>query len=349
MPRKKPATGTDADLNLASLTPLFADEDKAREFLEAKRWPNVPVCPHCDSTEAYRLQAKPDSRRPVRPGVYKCKKCQEQFTVRIGTIMEESKLPLRKWLMAIHLLTSSKKGISSHQIARELGITVKSAWFLTHRIREAMKEAPLAELLKGHVEVDETYVGGKPRKGTGKHKRGRGTSKAPVMVLIEREGKARCQPVEQVDGKTLKGEIAVNVAKEAVILTDELNSYNGLDKDYAGHETVKHSTEEFVRQLENGLKVHTNTAESFFASLKRGHYGVYHRMSRKHLPRYCFEFNFRWNHRQVSDGERMAAVLKRVEGKRLMYRGPKGAKLKVVKHLVERRVSTPAEETEAPF
>lgn len=149
--KKRPRTGADADFNLAALNELFSSEEKARQFLERKRWPNGPVCAHCESADVYKLTPKAGSRRTVRPGVYKCGKCRDQFTVRIGTIMEESKIPLCKWLMAIHLLTSSKKGISSHQIARELGITVKSAWFLTHRIREAMKEAPLAELLKGHV------------------------------------------------------------------------------------------------------------------------------------------------------------------------------------------------------
>lgn len=329
MPRKKPPSGTDADLNLAELSELFSDEEKARDFLEKRRWPDGANCPRCQSERVYKLTAKPSSRKPVRPGVYKCAGCRKQFTVRIGTIFEESKLPLRKWLMAFHLLSSSKKGISSHQIARELDITVKSAWFLTHRIREAMKDGPLAEMLKGQVEVDETYVGGKPRKGTGKHKRGRGTKKAPVMVLIERGGNARCRPIENVKGKTLKGEVAVNVAKEAVIMTDEFSSYNGLDKDYAGHETVNHGTNEFVQRLENGLTVHTNTAESFFALVKRGHYGVYHQMSKRHLMRYCVEFNFRWNHRGVSDGERMVEAIKGAEGKRLMYRVPKGAKLKV--------------------
>ena len=144
--------------------------DKARAFLESKRWPNGPLCPHCGSKEVYTLTAKPDSKSPVRPGVYKCTACREQFTVRIGTIFEESKIPLSKWLMAIHLMTSSKKGISSHQMARELGITQKSAWFLNHRIREAMKQEPMAGMLQGTVEVDETYVGGKPRPQSGKPK-----------------------------------------------------------------------------------------------------------------------------------------------------------------------------------
>src|SRR5260370_11918278 len=154
------------ELNLASMAGIFADEDKARAFLENMVWPNGPICPHCDCTEVYKLTAKEASKSPVRPGVYKCKKCRKQFTVRIGTIMEESLLPIRKWLAAIHLMTSSKKGVSSHQIARELDITVKSAWFLTHRIREAMRQEPLAGMLAGLIQADESYVGGQPRKGT---------------------------------------------------------------------------------------------------------------------------------------------------------------------------------------
>lgn len=315
MPRKNPPTGTDQDLNLAAMAPLFADEDMAREFIESKRWPNGPVCPHCDCDEAYKLTAKPGSKRPVRPGVYKCKACRKQFTVRVGTIFESSKIPLRKWLIAIHLMTASKKGVSSHQIAREVGITVKSAWFMTHRIREAMKQEPLEGMLGGEVEVDETYVGGKPRH-KGISKRGRGTKKQPVMVLVERGGKAFAKPIQYVDGKTLKGEIAANVAKDAVVMTDELLSYRGIEQEHA---TVNHAAKEYVRQTKNGLIAHTNTAESFFALLKRGHYGVFHQLSKRHLHRYCDEFSFRWDHRHISDGERLVAAIEGVEGKRLMY------------------------------
>lgn len=223
--------------------------------------------------------------------------------------------------MAIHLMTSSKKGISSHQIAREVGITQKSAWFLCHRIREAMKQEPMAGMLKGTVEVDETYVGGKPRPQgeKPKSKRGRGTSKKPVMVLVERDGSAHSVPVDMVDSKTLKNQIAVNVAKEAIIMTDEFPSYNGLNEEYARHEFVTHSAGEYARITKDGLLVHTNTAESFFALLKRGHYGTFHQLSKQHLHRYCNEFGFRWNQRKVSDGDRMVAAIKGTEGKRLMY------------------------------
>ncbi len=323
MPKKHPQTGTDADLNLATLSDLFTDEDAARAFIEKRVWPEGPVCPHCKSREAYTLTGKLDSRKPVRKGVYKCKACRKQFTVRVGTIFEDSKLPFTKWLMTIHLMTSSKKGISSLQISRELGITVKSAWFMTHRIREAMRNDGPLDPLDGTVEVDETYVGGKPRPGDGKvHKRGRGTSKIPVLVLVERDGNARSMPIENVTADTLKGEIAVNVAKEAVIMTDELSSYAGVRDTAEAHRTVKHSAGEYSRTDPDGVKVHSNTAESFFALLKRGHYGVFHQLSKKHLHRYCDEFSFRWDHRKVSDGERMTAAIKGAKGKRLMYLQP---------------------------
>jgi transposase-like protein len=170
--KKAPPTGTDADLNWASMSAMFSDEDKAREFIEGKRWPDgIPVCPHCGEHGAYKLTAKPGSKRPVAPGVYKCKACRKQFTVRIGMIFEESKIPLCKWLMAMHLMASSKKGISSHQLARELDITVKSAWFLSHRIRTCMKMEPVTGMLQGVVEADEAYIGGKPRPGANPEKK----------------------------------------------------------------------------------------------------------------------------------------------------------------------------------
>jgi len=214
-------------------------------------------------------------------------------------------------------MSSSKKGISSMQLHRELGITLKSAWFLSHRIREAMTERGDRGFLTGTVEVDETYVGGKPRKGSGNNKRGRGTEKTPVMVLVERDGMARTQKLERVTAKELKSVVFENVHPGAKIATDEFPSYKGLDKEFAGgHSVVCHSRDEYVN--EDGD--HTNTAESFFAILKRGHYGIFHSLSKQHLQRYCEEFAFRWNNRKVTDGERMVTALQGAEGKRLMYR-----------------------------
>jgi len=221
--------------------------------------------------------------------------------------------------MAIHLMTSSKKGISSHQMGRELGVTQKTAWFLCHRIREAMREEPMTTMLAGSVEIDETYVGGKPRR-KGQSKRGRGTSKKAVLVLVERDGNARAMPIDNVDRETLHGQAIKHVADNAAVFTDQLASYNGLAEHFeGGHHTVNHSKDEYARTDGNGLLVTTNTAESFFALLKRSHYGIHHQMSKQHLHRYVDERGFMWDHRQVSDGERMVAAIEGAEGKRLRY------------------------------
>ncbi|MFH1116660.1 MAG: IS1595 family transposase [Pseudomonadota bacterium] len=311
----------DNKLNLATLANFFADEDAARTFLESKRWPGgYPVCPRCGSEKAYALTPREGSKKPVRKGVYCCAACRRQFTVRIGTVFEASHIPLRKWLMAIHLMTSSKKGVSSLQLSRELGITVKSAWFLSHRIREAMTERA-GGFLSGTVEVDETYVGAKPRKGTGPHKRGRGTTKTPVVVLVERDGRAHTSRVDRLMSKHLKGIIKTHVSGDSKIVTDEPPSYKGIGKEFQkGHSVVNHSKDEYV----NGEGEHVNTAESFFALLKRGHYGISHSLSKQHLFRYANEFTFRWNNRKITIGERMIAGISGAEGKRLMYREPPG-------------------------
>jgi transposase-like protein len=313
-----------SDLNLATLSNLFVDENAARAFVESKVWPDGPVCPHCGSTEVYKLTPKPGSKSPVRPGVYKCKskECRKQFTVRIGTIFEDSHIPFTKWLMTIHLMTSSKKGVSSLQIKRELGITYRAAWHMTHRIRLAMRLPDDEPPLKGTVEADETYVGGKPRPGTGYHKRGRGTDKAPVAVLVERDGNVRVKHVENVTKATLCDNILVNVDPAAKIVTDDFVSYSGIGSDFGGgHSVVKHMAKIYV----NIDGEHVNTAESFNALLKRGHYGIFHQLSKKHLHRYCSEFEFRWNLRKVTDGERMVAAIQGVVGKRLFYHQPNEA------------------------
>jgi transposase-like protein len=329
MPAKKAPTGTDRDLDLATLSHLFVDEDAAREFLECRRWPDgVVTCPHCDADGAYRLSAKPGSKRPVRPGVFKCRACRKQFTVRVGTIFEDSKIQLSKWVMALHLMTSSKKGISSHQMARELGTTVKSGWFVTMRIREAMRDRSTSAL-EGTVEIDECYVGGKPRPGNKgkpgqnpKPKRGRGTEKQPVMVLVERGGKSRAMPIGSADGDTLIGQAKKHVASTAAIVTDEWSGYRGIGQHFdGGHKTVNHSQREYVRYEDAGETfVSTNTAESWFALLKRAFVGIHHKMSKTHLHRYCDERSFMWGNRGITDGERMVAAIEGAEGKRLMYR-----------------------------
>lgn len=306
-----------------TLSEYFADENKARELLEQIRWGEDGVtCPHCEGKEAYKLTAKEGSKSPVRKGVYKCKSCRKQFTVKVGTIFEDSHIPLNKWLYALHLMCSSKKGVSAHQLHRTLGITYKSAWYMAHRIRYAMSQNPLASKLGGIIEVDETYVGGKPRKGEPKSKRGRGTKKTPVVAVVQRDGEVRAKKIVNVTGKTLKKHIRENVASEAKIMTDSYTAYSGLSREFE-HQTVDHNTKEFMRiEVMNGesVKVHTNTAESWFSLLKRGVHGTFHHVSTKHLDRYVDEFTFRWNNRKISDVERLYIAVGRVGGKRLMYR-----------------------------
>jgi len=282
-------------------------EDEAREYLEALRWgENGVICPHCGSIEAYKLEGK-----ATRPGVYKCKACRKQFTVTVGTIFHGSRITIKKWLLAIYLMCSSKKGISAHQLHRTLDITYKTAWFMCHRIRYAMTQEPLEDMLNGEVEVDETYIGGK-RQG----KRGRGAEgKTPVVALIERDGELRAKKIECLSAKTLKGYIKENVSPEATINTDEFRSYRGLEKDFADHKTVQHGIGQYV----NG-SVHINTLEGWFSLLKRGVNGTFHHVSSKHLDRYINEFVFRYNNRKIDDAVRMMVAVNMVDGKKLTYR-----------------------------
>jgi len=296
-------------LNLTEIASKYNDEDKARELLESLRWPEGPICPHCKSEKAYKLTPKPGSK--TRKGVYKCGKCRKQFTVTVDTIFEGSHIPLNKWLMAIHLVCSSKKGISAHQLHRMLNITYKTAWFMAHRIRYAMSQPPLVHKLNGIVEADETYIGGK-----GRGKRGRGAEKkTPVFSLVERGGNIKSQPIENVKAKTLKKIMLENIDKNAKIMTDEFPSYKGLKKHFAGHDMIDHGKKEYVRG-----DIHVNTLEGYFSLLKRGIKGTFHHVSKEHLHRYCNEFDFRYNSRNVDDGTRTAILIDRVKGKRLTYR-----------------------------
>jgi len=232
--------------------------------------------------------------------------------------MESSKIPLVKWAMGFHMMCSSKKGISALQLQRNLGFgSYKTAWFMCHRIRLAMVPNEKQEPLTGIIEADETYIGGKPRAKS--RRRGRGTKKTPVMVLIQRDGASVCNPLRNVSGKTLRGELIRNVDTSSILMTDDFRSYIPPGKLFAAHETVNHTSKQYSRVREDGLVVHTNTAESFFALMKRGHYGTYHKMSKKHLHRYCAEFSFRWSHRKTTDTERTLIAISQAAGKRLMY------------------------------
>jgi transposase-like protein len=307
-------------INLNELAKHFSDEDKARELIEKLRWHGNTTCPHCKATKAYKLEAKTTSKSGGRKGLWKCAECRKQFTVTVGTIFEDSRIPLNKWLLAIHLMCSSKKGMSAHQLHRMLGITYKSAWFMAHRIRYAMNDGIETTKLSGIVEVDETYVGGKAknmhRSEREKRIQGRGTvDKAPVVTLVERDGRVKSQHMEHVTGENLKSAMLECVETSASIMTDESPSYFGTRKLFADHQAVNHKKGEYVRK-----SAHVNTAESVHALLKRGIVGTFHHVSKKHLHRYLNEFDFRFNHRKIKDGERTLNAIKGFEGKRLKYR-----------------------------
>jgi transposase-like protein len=303
------------NVKILGLPASAQDEESARTFLENMRWPNGTTCTHCKSTSVYRLTPKADSKSPARKGLFKCGSCKKQFSVTVGTIFEGSHIPLHKWLMAVHFLCSSKKGMSALQLSRMLSVTYKTAWFMCHRIRLAMKKMPLIKKLDGIVEVDETYIGGKSDRNFGKTGL---ENKSPVMVLVQRNGELRSKPVKTLSAMDLKREIRANVSIASTIMTDEHKSYIGLDREFVGgHKVVNHSQDEYVRG-----NVYTNTAESYFALLKRGVHGTFHHVSKKHLGRYCDEFSFRWNTRKVTDSERAEEALKGAEGKRLLYKQP---------------------------
>lgn len=288
----------------------FHDDEAARKYLEATLWPNGPVCPHCGTINSAYATSK--------PGLYRCasKGCRADFTVTVGTVFERSKIPLHKWLLASFLVCSSKKGMSSHQLHRVLGVTYKTAWFMTHRLREAMSttsDQPMGTN-GGTVEVDETYCGNKQRYG--KAKTGVG-DKMKIVSLVERKGQVRSFHVPSVTGKTLKPILQKHIAKDAKLMTDEAKVYVKIGKDFASHEAVQHSRGEYVRG-----DVTTNTVEGYFSILKRGLIGTFHHVGEQHLHRYVKEFDFRYNHREAlgfDDSARTKSMLAGVRGKRLMY------------------------------
>lgn len=308
------------ELNLITLAQRFADEDTARNYLEKLQWPNgVPACPFCGG-EGYRIERKESCGRKAQKGVCKCrnKECRKQFTVTKGTVFESSHVKISTWLMCMFIMCSSKKAVSAHQIHRMLGITYKTAWFMCHRIRYAMDEGPLKDLLKGTVEIDETYVGGKKR-GCG-HKAG-WDNKTPVLSLVERggEGRKRSVVMTRVNHKSLRKAVLEHVQEGSTINTDELKGYKRL-KDKFTHRSVNHSEKQYVIKLHAGKSVTTNTVEGSFSLLKRGIIGAFHHVSKHHLHRYLAEFDFRWNQRKVSDGQRATNALTLIAGKRLKYR-----------------------------
>jgi transposase-like protein len=319
------------ELNLFALAQHFSDEDKAREFLEKLRWPNGPVCPKCgEINNAYRLEPKPSKKGThVRKGVWKCGGCREQFTVTVGTIFEDSHIPLSKWLLAYHLLCASKKGMSAHQLHRMLKVTYRSAWFMAHRIRYTMSQEPLSSKLTGVIEIDETYVGGKLRIGPlvtkpGVRPKDRPrvvANKAAVVSVLQRGGRVQSMHVQKVTAENLRPIVDQMVADDAHVMTDSANLLKGTLRPRK-HDQVNHAVKEYVR-YENGVCITTNSIEGFFATLKRGINGVYHHVGKQHLHRYLSEFDFRYNSRKEKDGDRTLLALSGVNGKRLMLRDSK--------------------------
>jgi transposase-like protein len=311
----------------------FHNETAAIRHIEASRWPNGEVhCPHCGSLSVHRMAGK------TQAGMFLCNDCRDKFTCRTGTVMERSHIPLHKWLLAIHLMTTSKKGISAHQLFRNLGFgSYRTAWFLAHRIREAMTDdvatsGPLGGAGKT-VEVDETVVGGKkPNRAYGEP-----APKKIVLALIERDGRARSFHVANVTAKKLRPIVMRNVSRKSTLHTDEAAYYVRMGREFAEHKAVDHSRLEYAYKYD-GRTVSTNTAENYFSILKRGIYGVYHSVSEAHLSRYLAEFDFRYSNRSalgIEDAERAAKALKGIEGKRLTYNQPtalRGPKIRFGSH-----------------
>jgi len=291
----------------------FHDEAKAYEFVESKVWPHGPVCPHCKAGKdrISKMQGK-----STRIGTYKCYACRKPFTVKIGTIFEKSHIALRIWLQAIFLLSSSKKGLSSNQLHRALGVTLKSAWFMSHRIREAMRGGGLAPMGGdgGIVEIDETFIG---YRAGGREIKGGSTYKHAVLTLVSRKGEARSFHIDRANADNIMPIVRKNLAAEAKVITDDAGYYRNLNREFM-HAFVNHSAREWGRG-----EIHTNTIEGYYSIFKRGMKGVYQHCSEKHLHRYLAEFDFRYSHRVklgVNDEQRAERTLKGVVGKRLTYK-----------------------------
>jgi transposase-like protein len=299
---------------LEALRKAANDETSAVEFLEHQRWEDAPLCARCGSVEVYKMIGRNGQRN--KDYRWRCRSCKEMFTVRTGTIFEETRLPLRVWVYAFWKACSSKKGISALQLAREMEITHKSALFVLRRIRHGLGEENQPKFT-GTIEVDEAYIGGRPRfKGT--QKTGRGTEKTPILGVVQRGGDVRFRMLERVTADRIGEFVAENADLSCRMITDEFKSYIGLGRKFqGGHEVVKHGRGEYVR---SGTDVHSNTVEGVFSLIKRGVMGTFHSVSPKHLPNYLNEFQFRWNTRKMDDGQRVSRAIKAVQGKRLEYR-----------------------------
>jgi transposase-like protein len=289
--------------NLLQLIKRFPTEESCRDFLIQSRWGDKPVCIHCGSTDKiYKLQGGK---------LLKCSQCRKPFSVKIGTVFEDSALPLQKWFHAIFVVSAHKKGISSCQLARDISVTQKTAWHMLHRIRLTMTTNSFAKPLDGIVEIDETFVGGKH---LGFGERGFPHDKGIAFGAIQRDGQARIQTIRDTRGKTLKSAVRENVSPNAIVMTDNYAGYKGLNKEFKEHKTINHSAHKYV----DGI-IHTNTIEGFWSLLKRGIVGIYHHVSKEHLHRYCEEFEYRYNSRKQNDSQRFGLLLSACDG-RLTYK-----------------------------
>ncbi len=300
--------------------PRFQDPQAAREYLEALRWPSGAVCPHCGGADR-QAKIAANVAKKVRPGLYDCGHCHQQYTVTVGTVFERSKIALHKWLMAATLIAASKKGMSSHQLHRMLGVTYKTAWFMSHRLREAMKsDGGLMGGGGGVIEADETYIG----HSTGGRRAKRRNSKkvSRVLALVDRDGTTRAFAVSDVTIKTLKPILQAQIAKDTHLMTDSASQYRHMNAGFQAHEMINHLAGEYAKpsRKAKGVTLHTNTVEAFFGMLKRGLHGTYHHVSQEHLQRYCEEFSFRYSYRTATDADRADMMLRQIGGKRLTYR-----------------------------
>ncbi len=303
--------------------PMFHDEDKAREALEAELWPDGPICRHCGNSNPDKIAKVEGKKHSHRPGLYYCNECKSQFTVTVGTVLERSKIPLTKWLMAAHLFNSGKNGVSAHEIHRNLKVTYKTAWFMMHRLREAMNElnpAPMGG--KGRIiQADETYYGNTSKRAKGYRKGLR--HKAGVVALVEPKGRARAFHVKRATAATVREILVTNAHRTSELHTDESNLYPKVGLEFAAHKTVEHGTTTAPGFYVGKEGQTTNAVENFFGNFKRSMKGTYRFCGEQHLQRYLNEFQFRHNHRAglgFNDGERTAKALKGIECKRLTYR-----------------------------
>jgi transposase-like protein len=327
-PMKMDLFPTPKDLSLSQVMKRFSCEVDAREYLEAIRWPNGVVCPHCKNSDQKKIwKIHANVAKKVRPGLYRCAECDKEFTVTVGTIFEDSHIPLSKWLVAFYMMATAKKGISALWIQQNLGLgSYRTAWMMMHKIRHALKDPAFMEPLSGTLECDETFVNALPRQRANEERpvKGyrQGSEKVPVVALVEREGGIRAKVVPNVSQKNLRLFIGLKADVKSTVNTDEFAVYRPILRAFKRHDRVNHKQKEYARHNPDGTVSHVNSCESFFSLLKRGVYGSFHHVSKEHLPRYCDEFSFRWNHRDLNSGQRFVAGLQRAEGKRLTYRKP---------------------------